>query len=251
MTDWGVQIATLVFFVPDGAAFHAAKLYEAAFGAPPENISTNKNPSAAEPHLTVAQSELDNELNTVIVQPDRVLFQCACPERRDSGPWAWPLEAGIKKLQILAEQAIPAGVALGNCRRSALNLNLLRNVAASSEAVAFISPKMGMEIPADAMDIQFQINRRLQTAVDGMGLNRVMRFSTSAVQNVEMVFNERSAAVKRAKERQLALLLLDVNTIPTGEIIQSQQLEAIMGEIVAEGIRLAQDGTVQGLNATS
>lgn len=126
----------------------------------------------------------------------------------------------------------------------ALVVNLSYPVASSVSASALIMEKLGLSLPfSDGRDMVFQVNRRgALCSVPGCELNRLIKWTAETHQLITL--NAGVPLTPTVISADVATLMVDVNTVPTGgRAFQTDQQIAIFEEMAAEVTRICAAGT--------
>lgn len=247
MDNWGLQLVRLVLFKSDVSLFKAGSLYTQFTGEDPDHLQNNRTPNPAAPFLSLAVGEVKDAANQVVVEPGRVMFEVACPDRANAGPWAWRLRDGIERADDAIGRLTPLFPHFGAFDRLAVHINLLRNVGTAAEAGQFFAEHVEVEAIPDALDLIYQFNRRSTSKFHKQQLNRLVRFSTSSIQELQMTIQDGVPLSQVATPaRHLASLLIDVNTMP-GTRFDNEVAWKQLAELYAEAVRIAEIGTPSAL----
>jgi len=248
MESWGLQTIQFVLFRDDVDGFKANSLFQTFAGDEADNIQNNRTITAATPFHSLASGTVDERYYQVTVQPGRVDFQVSCPDRPQSGPWAWKIKDGLLLLHKHLDKILSLQKLIGNTSRVAVPVTLLRNVGSQKEASNFIASHIGNEQFSDAIDLVFQLNRPVNSELKGVAINRLMRFTAATLQQITMQMQENGPkAIGQSSARYIASCLLDINTVPTGKNFSSLEAATLLNEMVEAASMMATDGTVAAL----
>ena len=236
MDAWGIQIVLLSLFKENVEGLKAGPLYQLFTGTEADNLENNRTPSPIAPHLSIARGLIDETFYSVTVQQGRIDFQVARPDRPLSGPWAWKLAEGIKRATDARSKVLTLLRNIGATNRLAVNMTLLRNVTSAMEAAQFIADHIENPTLGDCTDILFQFNRAMPSgALANVRLNRLMRFATSALQELKFGLGSGGPqAMSMVSERHVATLMLDFNTVPSERVFTHEESGALLSELLAD-----------------
>lgn len=139
------------------------------------------------------------------------------------------------------------GPAIEPANRLAMVVTLHRKAAGPVQAAAIVNELIGgvVEFP-DATDLVFQVNRRRPLSFnDNVLMNRLVRLSTEAIQEVQITGN---AMVPAATEISIATQMIDLNIVPTRREFSAKEQAAIWPEFAAEAMRARESGVLAALN---
>lgn len=239
------QSIQLVWFIPSTEGVKADVLFEAIFDEDPANVQKNKVPSPANPFLSVASGAVSKFMAQVQVQPGRVdLVLSGLPNGNDS---SLPLLDTAESVAAIEDRLSAAADALPICLRVALVGNLHAPTASAVEASKKIIDQIGINLPfSDFSDFSFQLNRR--KTINGIELNRLVRFSVAAFQQFMITVNNGNSMPVTLEEHGAALAI-DINTVPNGAIIDSQRQITIYKAMFGEFLRIGENGTLKALES--
>lgn len=246
MAKWGVQLIQVAHFSARTENLRAGSLYPLFAKEEADLVQNNKNPGPANPFTSLAAGTILEKAYQVTVQPGRVDFQVGCPDRPMSGPWAWPITQGVALFSPTVEAIIPLLDKLPKANRLAINVTLLRNVGNIAEANEMFSQSVGISNISGALDLGFQLNKQAAASVDDVTLNRIMRFTTSTVEEIE--FSTASGhPTPEFRRRYVASLVLDLNTVPGAYEFDPMAASSILRDLAGHAVKLAVGGTVSSL----
>ena len=255
---WGVQILQAIWFRGSVADhFNADILYRALTdGLAPDASQTNQMPNPTVPFFSQAQGVFNSQHLTLTISPGRLDLQAIRPDEVAGTPAVWPATEAWERLDSLLRKAADSKI-VEKASRLALNVYLLRASSSAEEAASWLAKKAGvaLDIP-DPLDLIFQLNRRRESSsLVGVGFNRLLRFSTSTIQQFSMVMPPQGGGATIAPtmvqptEQHFANLLVDVNTVPTGREFAPDEQAKLFTELAAECKALGDDGTLKALAA--
>jgi hypothetical protein len=250
MSSWDASSIQLVWFSQQTMTFSAGEVFAKLFGAEPETIRNNRTLTPAAPFSSLASGAIVDGQGQVVISPGRVDVSITPPMT----------EAGdiihIKNTPDVLSALVSscsATVSVPDVYRLALVTTLLSPpVASLSEASAAINERIGKAVPFDdALDVQFQVNRRMTAHFDGATLvNRLLRFSVAVTQQflVGVVgLGQQVPQASPTSESIGASLAIDLNNVPTGNMLSAEQQTALWQEYLTETLRIRDDGGIEAL----
>lgn len=204
--------------------------------------------------VELAEPEFDEKQNNLRSRTLRVtkadglqqLSLTSTPNRLD-----WILNQATEKKLIDAEKLIeeyflPHIAAMSNNERQYIRLAFGAlvgfDVANREEGYSKISalvPSLNVGNPAEVRDLLLQINRpHKSVAVDGISLNRLMRWSVAKTSIIKITTAGGPAqATSEGDDQHFARLELDINTDPeTKDIFKAEKIAALFKEFVADSL---------------
>ncbi|MBP0439551.1 hypothetical protein [Tianweitania sediminis] len=249
MTAWRAQGLQFVWFLTSADQVDGEALFKAIVGSEPDSVQKNKIPSPANPFLSVCYSETEDRTIVTQVQPGRVdfLFNARAQEN------GVPLPGSSFDLDV-ANDLLNSMKAADKMLGPAVRVSVVATTAYPADdyesAARAIADVTGFDPGLDGVsDISVQLNRRTYSkAVDGLAINRVVRYHVAAAQTIN--FEVGSGGVQPMAISSVilsAVQTLDFNTVPDGRLFASSERMSIFAEIVSEIARVASSGTIQSL----
>ncbi|MET0438261.1 MAG: hypothetical protein ABW043_12295 [Devosia sp.] len=238
-----VQAFQIAWFTvePPTAALDA---YRKIFGADPDGYQTHRGFGGPVPYLSTANGRFNDLTVQVGVQPGRIelLFQ---PDDPTPGPdEAWPILD--RKKVFAAASSIAAKAEFSGVVRQAVIANLWQPEETLESASAHALKLSGLQLNYDdALDVMFQINRRLKSVNGDALLNRLLRVGVGHMQ--QMMIPTAPSGAPITVSRFGVSIVVDVNNVPTSEPYATDEQRRLLLELLAEADRLAIAGHVDAL----
>jgi len=241
MADRGVQSLASVWFTAGQPIRPVGELYQAIFDGPAASTQ-----SVATANISMAMGSDGQTAVRLQLSPGRVDL-VLLPQSSPDGPTISLLPDVDLAITQLKGRFEKASHIIGQVLRLALVANIAHPVNSAAAANTLIRDKLGLKIPfADATDLIFQVNRHgpLSTVPD-CEMNRIVKWTAEAIQQI--TFTAGSPFAPSMTSTDVATLMVDVNTVPTGRTFQADQQITIFDELTAEVKRLCADGTFTAL----
>ena len=247
MALWGSQSIQFAWFLTSVEGVKADEIFQIVSSEEPEQMQRNRVPSPATPFLSLASGVVNGQNYAVQVQPGRVDIVVS-PVPDPGEEFSLPMIGTEQTLTALLNRVDALAPKLANCIRLAAIANTVEQVPTYEAAARILLDSIGLELNLDGTsDLMFQVNRR---KLDGQfaPINRVLRYAVLSVQ--EMLFQVGGSPNIQPirKERLAASLVLDINTIPDGTVLEVSSQKSIFVEIVGEILRLGADRSVHALD---
>lgn len=246
MSGWPAATAQFVWFIADASRLDVPSLFKELTGSAPDTIQQSRLPSPAAPHLAVAQGSHGQLSHQLALQPNRLdyIVQGVDTGEHPGPPLMPDVEAFLREKQgLISQLVIPTVV------RCAVVLNLFELADSYEKAASRVNELLGGVIRfPDALDVSFQVNRRRQLAHGASTINRLLRFSASVFQVMNITVGPQfTQAMPMIGQAFAANLYIDVNTVPSERILDSHDMSTIWHELILEALRLRAVGSLEGL----
>lgn len=252
MSAWGSQSIQLAWFFFHQTAARVEEVFANFAGEEPTVVQRNKTPNPANP-LTGFASGVANERNyQVQLQPGRMdVIVTPMNVDEDDGD-SVALLPTISTLSDLLSRIGPVCEAVGNATRLAGVANMVDPQPDEASAINRMFEVFGFQPNLDGVrDPLLQLNKRKSIPGSNVEMNRLMRFGVAATQrfviNVDPGMGAANSAIPVSLQTFGTNLVLDFNTVPSGEIIESADQVAIFGTIVDELRRIAEVRSIVAL----
>ena len=228
--DWRADLLRLTAFPAAGPrAANAEAWWLALFGAPHEKSTRNLKQG-----VTQLLSKVGDTYMLAIENP--ISFElrqiAGDPEQPPLDPHALPLYSVVLPafqdlaLRWLALENSPA------LRRLAFGATLLKPVTSIQKGYETLDTYLpDVNVHSDSSDFLYQINRsRPSSAIGGLPLNRLSKWSTQAMQEVTL---SADGHVVRRSGPFACRVELDMNCVPSKQPLPRDQLPNLFAELVA------------------
>jgi hypothetical protein len=252
MAIWGSQAIHFVWFLAGSNDVKTDQIFQLLTGEEPDNIQRNKTPNPVNPFLSSASGHVPGIVLTVQLQPGRLDAIFTAPEDDIGDEDGVPLLDTEAVFDLFVGKAEAISTSLGGSLRLAVVANLVKPSVDESAACASFLEAIGYDLGvSDARDLLFQVNRRKALEATNVEMNRIMRFGVSAFQKfvfqLELQTPGTGTSLPISKQNFGMVLTLDFNTVPTGQVIESERCAPIFKEILEELKRVALNGSPRAL----
>jgi hypothetical protein len=223
-------------------AERASSWWENAVGFPPEAILTR--PKAGQHQ---SRGEFEGRRLTLQIQPGRIEWRLNALVKDDDElavPLIGPFPEVSTSLSKVVTTWLPEAPAIG---RFAFGAALLQPVDSLRGGYLLIQQYLpNVQVDADgSSDFLYQINRRRSTTtpIDGLQINRLMKWSVPVVQQVVVTVGEDGVVTRTMGTEPACRLELDINTAPEfGAVLPAEHLGALLQELMNLGREIAEEG---------
>lgn len=233
---WQVQSVQGVIF-DAGTSMPLASAYDAFRRiAQAEPAGTSNQPGMAQ-----AFGEFRNGQLTVLLQPNRADFTMQPPETTpEAGPPTFTdPDAAIDAVRF----ALINYIGDHNPARVALVVTLSEGFDKPEDATRRFREATHIVVPDEAVDLTFAINMKRKFGHAGWEMNRVIRWTTSTLLFMQFDMNQVASPSPRPQiVKQLASMIVDVNTTPRHIPLGSTQALKALDDLIAEAKALMEKG---------
>lgn len=236
--SWQVQSVQAVVFTtnPPGEQLpvSAYELFKSILKVEPASLNN-------QPGQSQSAGPYAGGILTVSVQSNRYDFTLTPQDQDgDQGPPTFSdPEAPIDAIHEVINGFAPGQ----NPARVALVINLSEGFKTVEEATQRFSEATQIAVPRDASDLTFALNSKRKLGGAGWEMNRLIRWSTTTLFFVQFeVGNVAMHTPRPQMVRQLANMVVDVNTTPRNIPLGPSQALTAFGELVSEARALIAGG---------
>ncbi|MBB3288138.1 MULTISPECIES: hypothetical protein [unclassified Rhizobium] len=236
----------LVWFTTGAELASPMHLFHEMFGRDPDAFQKLQPPQAPFP-MTMQAFEDNGVEHRLHSHPGRIDYLISGVQRTHDIPLleAKPAELVGEALKVAARGAQD----IGNINRAAVILTLSKKLGSSSEASDFFTKLFGGVVDfSGSIDLQFQMNRRIEGGLEGTDINRLLKWVCNTVQ-VQQVVNlpgtfGQTLASELVEYLQLNYMI-DVNSAVSASIYQPSQHQAIFSKLASVALDQVQFAKIQ------
>jgi len=230
----------IVLFEAPSIPANVLDLWQRVMGAPPQGFQQPPQPGAA-----IATGNIANLQGALILQPGRLELNLTSPGSAGGGP-----PTGIADVAAAVSRAASLGRKLLGARRAnriGLVIELSESAIDAAGAVArFLRELPFLQVPPDASDLLFQINRQVTSSVPGVNINRLCRWGTAVKQTVQMQLPTDAPTQSLVlSSTHVLTIAFDVNTTPHQNPYTGKQSNTLLAELVQQSSQLMSKGYAQ------
>jgi hypothetical protein len=237
LNEWGVVSLRVTVFPADPDRRTDVTWWRDITGAEPESTSSTRSPLRAlqhgvlegggRLHLIIDAARIEWQLTASAPTPNAVL------DIVGDLPTALP-----RFLQLIRRWfAVPGRPAIN---RLALGFALQHPEPSTESAILRIGPYLPwLRLARQTSDFLLQVNRvTMSTAVPGLSVNRLSKWSTPVIQAVQIS----PTGLGAVREGYGAALEIDINTAPQAQLIADAVIAPLLDEFAAYATAIASDG---------
>ncbi|MGP4752853.1 hypothetical protein [Agrobacterium pusense] len=242
MALWDTQSLQIAWFLASMEGVNVETIYSGLFGKEADSVQRSKVPTATNPFLGVASGAILSWQVVLQLQPGRLdLYVQPDPNNLSDVPPVINSDIVIGWMeQILREKSDSFPPAI----RLAFICNFLKTAPDLESSRREIAKLIDLdERITSYSDLLFQLNRRCESGVPQIQLNRLLRWSTIVFQ---MLANATNMPVA-TEEKHASSLMVDVNTVINGQIFTKVEQVPIFNSMISQIRRLGEERTVLAL----
>lgn len=243
---WAVESLQVVWFKPDVQYVDARSVFAGAYGREPDSYQSNRSITPTTPFLNLASSNSSGVLERVQVGPGRIDLQISMAQNPEV-PFPTLPSGPHDAIDALPDIVAGATAVVGTAYRVAIVTNLVRPADTAEEAAAVAAKYFGFHDWTDAIDANFQINRRKRFDGSQLLMNRLLRQNTVAVQGFALSVPQPGAFsnIPTSTVAHGTQYMVDLNVVPTGAEFPPDVLISLFGELRAEAHRIVECANIE------